>query len=305
MLRSFWTCWKTFSWSALSSPRNRRRDTQLLAEKLSRKSQSSTTTILASGHESSPRTAISLTIRTRFIPDRFCESQDEAPGLCGVNGDQLPRYARHRKRASSFRTFGKKPHTLVGPANGAFSAASAPTEEPALERPENLRAHERLRVGDSAVVARDADVVLERGVRPLERVLELVALEDVVVAPRCVARPVLRVDGTADRPDAARLPLDPDEDALLGAEIVDSRDDPLREPALLRGPSHRVEDTIGPYGRRTLEFPPRHLLLPVRTQRRRGPGGDVRDPRAQAGPEPGGHPRRRLPQESLDAGKAP
>src|SRR5919204_6812257 len=90
----------------------------------------------------------------------------------------------------------------------------AAPEEPALERPEDLGAHERLRVGDLAVVARDADVVLERSVRPLERVLELVALEDVVVAPRRVARAVLRIDRTADRPDATRLPLDPDEDAL-------------------------------------------------------------------------------------------
>ena len=51
-------------------------------------------------------------------------------------------------------------------------------------------------------------------VRSVERVLELVALERVVAGPRLVARPVLRVDGATDRPDAALLALDPDHDPL-------------------------------------------------------------------------------------------
>src|SRR5205807_1065779 len=101
----------------------------------------------------------------------------------------------------------------------------------------------------SPVLRRHAQVVLERRVRPLERVLELVALEEIVVRPRVVARPVLRIDGTPNRPHGARLALDPDHDPLVRAEIVDAGNDPLREAPLPGVPLHRPEDTIAAMGR--------------------------------------------------------
>ena len=48
--------------------------------------------------------------------------------------------------------------------------------------------------------------------------------------PRLVARPVLRVDGTADGPHRPGLPLDPDHDALGVPRVVHAVDDALREP---------------------------------------------------------------------------
>src|SRR4029079_14328595 len=66
-----------------------------------------------------------------------------------------------------------------------------------------------------------ARVVVEDPVRALEHVLELMPLEDVVVASRLVARPVLRVHGAPDRPGSALHPLDPDDDALLAPHVVE------------------------------------------------------------------------------------
>ena len=54
----------------------------------------------------------------------------------------------------------------------------------------------------TAVLLEDADVVLERLVRAIERVAELEALEDHVLGPRLVGVAELRVDRAADRPDA-------------------------------------------------------------------------------------------------------
>src|SRR2546423_10908744 len=62
--------------------------------------------------------------------------------------------------------------------------------------------------------SRDGEVVLERLVRLLQRVPELVALEDVVLPPRLARRAPVGIDGAAHRPDAALLPLDPDDDRL-------------------------------------------------------------------------------------------
>ena len=82
-----------------------------------------------------------------------------------------------------------------------------------------------------AVALGDARVVLERLVRVVERVLQLVALEEVVLRAGLVARAVLRVDRAADRPDAALLPLDPEDDALGRASVVEPLDDALGEPS--------------------------------------------------------------------------
>jgi len=83
-------------------------------------------------------------------------------------------------------------------------------------------------------------VVLERVVRSGQRVLELVALEEIVVAPGLVARPVLRVDSAANSPERALLALDPDHDCLLRTGVVDAVDDPFGEAALRRFPPHKA-----------------------------------------------------------------
>src|SRR5262249_26872236 len=82
-----------------------------------------------------------------------------------------------------------------------------------------------------AVSLRDADVVLERLVRRVQGVLKLVPLEQVVVGPRIVGRPVLQVDRAPDRPEPALLALDPDLDALGGTGVVATLDDTFGKPA--------------------------------------------------------------------------
>jgi hypothetical protein len=42
----------------------------------------------------------------------------------------------------------------------------------------------------------------------------------------------LKIDSTTDGPERALLALDPDEDRLLDARVVDAVDDSLREAAL-------------------------------------------------------------------------
>src|SRR5262249_5194858 len=74
------------------------------------------------------------------------------------------------------------------------------SEEPALELREDLVAREARDRLDGAVAARHRDVCLERAVRRLERVVELIPLENPVVRPRLVARAVLRVHRPPDGP---------------------------------------------------------------------------------------------------------
>jgi hypothetical protein len=128
--------------------------------------------------------------------------------------------------------------------SSALAALSAP-EEPALEWLQELDASEGPELLLAAVALRDAEVVLEALVRGEERVLELEALEHVVVPARLVRSPVLRVHGPADGPDRALLALDPDEDGLLDARVVDSVDDALGEAAFRGLPPHGPKDTIG------------------------------------------------------------
>src|SRR5213078_1908336 len=75
-------------------------------------------------------------------------------------------------------------------------------------------------------------------VRSRERVLELVALEEIVVAARLVARTVLRVHGASHGPERALLARDPDHDRLLCPCVVDAVNDPFGEAALRRFPPH-------------------------------------------------------------------
>ena len=135
-----------------------------------------------------------------------------------------------------------------------------------LERLEALVARERPQVLGAAVRLGDGHVVLERRVRVLERVVELVALEDVVVGPRLVAS--LRCCGLTARPTAhtrAGLALDPDDDALLAPGVVDSVEHPLREPR--RGRTRPARDRL--YNRSDAEarsLRPEPVLVPLRAR---------------------------------------
>src|SRR6267143_220313 len=59
-----------------------------------------------------------------------------------------------------------------------ISSGLATAEKPAFQRLQQLAARERLQVLGAAVALRDGDVVLERAVRGVERVVELVALKE-------------------------------------------------------------------------------------------------------------------------------
>ena len=98
----------------------------------------------------------------------------------------------------------------------------------------------------AAVALRHGEIVLERGVRLIECVLELEPLEDVVVGARSLAVPLLRVDGAADGPHGACLPLDPKDDVLLVSGVVESPEHPLREPAAVGRDVHCFDYTIAP-----------------------------------------------------------
>jgi hypothetical protein len=102
----------------------------------------------------------------------------------------------------------------------------------------------------ASVALADGQVVLERGVCLLERVDELVALEDVVTGFLELSVPEMWVDDAADGPDCAGLPLDPDQDRLLATCVVDSVEHPLREPAAVGGDLHDFDYTIGPVATR-------------------------------------------------------
>jgi hypothetical protein len=83
-------------------------------------------------------------------------------------------------------------------------------------------------------------VVLERLVRGRERVVELVAFEEVVVLARLVRSAMLWIDRASDRPEGAGLPLDPDHDALRDTLVIDAVDDTFGEPRLGRPAPHRL-----------------------------------------------------------------
>src|SRR5215203_1338409 len=127
------------------------------------------------------------------------------PVVSNGRGSKAPTpWSRHRKRRL------------------AIGASLPATEEPALERAEQLLPGEGLDVLRPPVVLRDASVVVEDSVRLLEDVLELVPLEDVIVASRLVARPILRVHRAPDGPSPALHALDPDDDALLTPRLVEA-----------------------------------------------------------------------------------
>ena len=117
-------------------------------------------------------------------------------------------------------------------------------EEPTFELLEDLLAVERGNRLGSPVLGRDPRVVGESPVRRFERVLQLVTLEQIVVSPRRVARPVLGVDRAPDRPHGALAPLDPDHDPLVRSVLVHAVEGALGEPRRRRLGAHRGKDTI-------------------------------------------------------------
>jgi hypothetical protein len=102
----------------------------------------------------------------------------------------------------------------------------------------------------ATVALADRQVVLERSVRLLQRIPELVTLEDVLAGLHKLPVPEMGVDDTADCPDCAGLPLDPDHDRLLATCVVDSVEHPLREPAAVGGDLHDFDYTIVPVATR-------------------------------------------------------
>jgi hypothetical protein len=137
----------------------------------------------------------------------------------------------------------KPGHASTGAACGETTTSStdarpSAVEEPALQKRENLLACERPRVGGAAVSFEHPHVVLERLVGPLERVLELVSLEDHVVRARLFRIAEMRIDGPPDHPDRPCPTLEPDCDPLLLACVVDPEEPALRIPAFPRVSSH-------------------------------------------------------------------
>src|SRR5438034_11276504 len=82
-------------------------------------------------------------------------------------------------------------------------------EEELLERRQQLLTAERANLDPAAVGLRHDRVVLERGVRRLEAVVELVALPEVVVDARLGGLAVLRVHLPPDGPQRTGPAFDP------------------------------------------------------------------------------------------------
>src|SRR5439155_17537707 len=178
-----------------------------------------------------------------------------------------PRPARARRPPAAAAS-GRAPR-------GALPAS--PAEKPPFERPYQLLANERSNFLVVAVLLGDARVVLQRRVGGLERVGQLVALEDVVVAPGLVAAAVLRIDSAAHRPERPRETLDPDDDPLRLAPVVDPMDFSLREPGdrLL---SHALM-LIGSRRGQALQLPAKPVLVPLHALEQGGAACGIRSPR--------------------------
>src|SRR3954469_4235262 len=85
-----------------------------------------------------------------------------------------------------------------------------------------------------------AEVVFEHFVRGRQTVVQLIALEQVVVAPRLVARTGLRIYRAPDGPPGPLPAVDSHADRLFGPCVVDAVNDSLGEAALRRFPPHRA-----------------------------------------------------------------
>src|SRR6476659_3164885 len=154
--------------------------------------------------------------------------------------------------------------TRIRTKRGTVPLRSAlPVEEPARHEGQHFLPRKRAHVHGSPVLLEDAHVVLQRLVRAVERVAELVALEDDVLGTRVVRRAQLRIHHANHGPECARTALDPERDALLAADVVDADKRPLCVPALT-GPAPHPRDTIASRGR--VQEP---LLVSLRARLRR------------------------------------
>ena len=77
-----------------------------------------------------------------------------------------------------------------------------------------------------------------------EIVLELVALDDVVLGTRLLLVAPLWIEAPADGPERTRLALDPEDDMLLVSGVVESSEHPLREPSAVGRDLHCLDYTI-------------------------------------------------------------
>src|SRR5712691_1794372 len=91
------------------------------------------------------------------------------------------------------------PQRRPAPAAGSERASGRSPEEPGLERLQALLARERAAVLGSSVPLTHCEVVLERRVRLLECVLQLIPLEEVVAGFHRLAVAQLRIDNPAYR----------------------------------------------------------------------------------------------------------
>ena len=123
-------------------------------------------------------------------------------------------------------------------------------EEEALEGSQELVSAERVDLLGCAVVLGDDGIVLERSVRRVEAVVELVARPHVVVGARLLRLPVLGIDLPADGPDRTRPALDPDDHPLGATAVVATLHDAFGEPPGDRGALHATDYTIAPMGLR-------------------------------------------------------
>src|SRR5262249_19139305 len=117
------------------------------------------------------------------------------------------------------------------------------TEEEAFERLEQLLAPERLDLAAEAVVLGDDHVVLERDVRGLDAVVELVTDEHVVLLVPLRGGAEVLVDRPAHGPHGAGAALDPDHDPLGASGVVPSIQDALDIDTSRVGGLHDVEYT--------------------------------------------------------------
>ena len=164
----------------------------------------------------------------------------ETLGIASTTSTTRPTGSSTRSRTSwrrgSTRRSASRPtiRTATRSRTPTWSGRKRPSgsEEEAFEHGQNLLARERLDPLGRAVVLEHPRVVLEGTVGGVERVAELVPLEEVVVAPGLAAGPVLRIDGAADGPERALLALEPDHDSFLAPRVVEPLQSPLGAPAV-------------------------------------------------------------------------
>ena len=129
-------------------------------------------------------------------------------------------------------------HTDPQSARTLAPSSRLPVEEPALQKRQHFLPRERPCVRGSPVPLEHADIVLERLVAAIESIVELEPFEDHVLRTGLVRLTKLRVHDPTHGPDRSRASLDPDDDPLFGAHVVDPDERSLRIPAFPRASPH-------------------------------------------------------------------